>query len=243
MNRSTEGEEKKWVPRKLVVQNSASPTTKHLQIGETRWRVRLRGARPLGVGGVGGRLVPVWDKSGTVHEVNRRQARHGERGSREDMATTSSPALGTSISGIAHSKTPILGRGDRHRGTSQSLDKRLISRQRAHRYLYQHDQGVGEAAGRDKQHPAHTSTQQSAREGSCDCLDGLWPFAVTAFTRNPYATPTLTQKLSRLADEAIPSSRPQESHPVDSSWSHIGTPISRPRPSPICGSPPLTVAG
>lgn len=80
MNRSTEGEEKKWVPRKLVVQNSASPTTKHLQIGETRWRVRLRGARPLGVGGVGGRLVPVWDKSGTVHEVNRRQARHGERG-------------------------------------------------------------------------------------------------------------------------------------------------------------------
>lgn len=104
--------------------------------------------------------------------------------------------------------------------------------------------GGGEAGGRDKQHPAHTRTQQSAREGSCDCLDGLWPFAVTAFTRNPYATPTLTQKLSRLADEAIPSSGPEESQsPVDSSWSHIWTPNSRPRPSPIYGSPPLTVAG
>lgn len=227
----------------MVVQNSASPTTKHLQIGETRWRVRLRGARPLGVGGVGGRLVPVWDKSGTVHEVNRRQARHGERGKQGGHGND----IITSARDIDIWHRPFQ---DSHPWPRRSAS-RDIAKSRQEAYLSTASTpvplsarpGGGEAGGRDKQHPAHTSTQQSAREGSCDCLDSLWPFAVTAFTRNPYATPTLTQKL-RLADEAIPSSGPEESQsPVDSSWSHIWTPNSRPRPSPIYGSPPLTVAG
>lgn len=126
MNRSTEDEEKMGSQKigsgKLSISDDeASADWRDKMAREAQGRLDR-----LGVGGVGGRLVPVWDKSGTVHEVNRRQARHG-KGKQEEMATTSSPALETSISGIAHSKTPILGRGDRHRGTSQSLDKRLIS--------------------------------------------------------------------------------------------------------------------
>lgn len=132
----------------------------------------------MGLGGVGGRRVPVWDKSGTLHEVNRRQARthgrgeagrrwqrhhHHQRSRHRYLASPIPrlPSLAAEIGIAGHRKVSTRGLsldGD-HIGTSISTT------------------GGGEAGGRDKQHPAHTSRPSDPtirREGGLPRLLGCW---------------------------------------------------------------------
>lgn len=207
MNRSTEDEEKMGSQKigsgKLSISDDeASADWRDKMAREAQGRLDR-----LGVGGVGGRLVPVWDKSGTVHEVNRRQARHGrgEAGGDGNDIITSARDID-----IWH--RPFQ---DSHPWPRRSAP-RDIAKSRQEAYLLTASTSVPLSArpgGARREAeissiqptPAGPATRQSVvREGSPDCLDAPWPFAVTAFTRNPSSTPALTQKLSRLADQAIP---------------------------------------
>lgn len=207
MNRSTEDEEKMGSQKigsgKLSISDDeASADWRDKMAREAQGRLDR-----LGVGGVGGRLVPVWDKSGTVHEVNRCQARHGrgEAGGDGNDIITSARDID-----IWH--RPFQ---DSHPWPRRSAP-RDIAKSRQEAYLLTASTSVPLSArpgGARREAeissiqptPAGPATRQSVvREGSPDCLDAPWPFAVTAFTRNPSSTPALTQKLSRLADQAIP---------------------------------------
>jgi hypothetical protein len=228
MNRSTDRRRREtpFVPRKLVVENSASPTTRHLQIGETRWRgVRLRGLDRLGLGAWGACLFP----SGTVHEVSLRQARHrrGEAGRKwqrqhhqhsghryQASPIPRLPSLAAEIGIAGHRKVSTRGLSldDENIGTSISTTRG--ARREAEISSIQPT-------------PAGPATQQSVREGSHDSLDAQWPFAVTAFTRSPSSKAGADAK-------AVKTHRRGHSEPkTDRNRSHSSTPA-------VCSSSPIS---